>query len=182
LFGIEDQPGRVVPTDVPRLWLLTNAVADAGANPAQVVAVQRAGIEQMRDHYDVIVLDTAPLLTTNDPIDVVSVADLVVLVVRAGQTRNEALRQGVEIMDNHRVPVAGVVLVGVTSVPNAYYYYYASDTARAARNAVKSASEARSASAQGAGHNGSSNGNGASLAAGNGDGGAASRNPDTLPN
>jgi len=143
MFGMENDPGKAIPTNVPRLSLVTNAVADASVNPAQVVATQRAGVEQMRDRYDVIVLDTAPLLTTNDPIDVVSAADLVVLVVRSGQTRKEALRQAVEIMDNHKVPVAGVVLTGVTSVPNAYYYYYASDTARAARTAVRSNSGGR---------------------------------------
>ena len=136
MFDQPDDPGKVVATSVPNLWLVTNAVADAGANPAKVVAVQRAAIEQMRDHYDVIVLDTAPLLTTNDPIDVVSVADTVVLVVRAEQTRAEALRQAVQTMEHHKVRVAGVILVGVTSVPNAYYYYYSRDTARAAKSAV----------------------------------------------
>src|SRR4051812_27356066 len=83
--------------------MVTNAVADAGANPAKVVAVQRAAVEQKRDHYDVVVLDTAPLLATNDPIDVVRVADTVVLVVRAEQTRTEALRQAVQSIEHHKV-------------------------------------------------------------------------------
>jgi capsular exopolysaccharide synthesis family protein len=171
LFRVEDKPGKVVPTGYPRLSIVTNAVSDASANPAQVVALQRAGIEQMRDRYDVIVMDTAPLLTTNDPIDVVSVADLVVLLVRASQTRKEALRQAVEVMDNHRVRVAGVLLVGVTSVPNAYYYYYSSDAARAAKTALRetakptrrgSASRRSSAPALGASGNGAG-GNGAGV-------------------
>jgi capsular exopolysaccharide synthesis family protein len=136
MFDQPDEPGKVVATTVPNLWMVTNAVADAGANPAKVVAVQRAAVEQMRDRYDVIVLDTAPLLTTNDPIDVVRVADTVVLVVRADQTRAEALRQAAQTMEHHKVRVAGVILVGVTSVPNAYYYYYSRDTARAAKTAL----------------------------------------------
>jgi capsular exopolysaccharide synthesis family protein len=180
MFGMENDPGKAIPTNFPRLAIVTNAVADASANPAQVVATQRAGIEQMRDRYDVIVLDTAPLLTTNDPIDVVSVADLVVLVVRAGQTRKEALRQAVEIMDNHKVPVAGVVLTGVTSVPNAYYYYYASDTARAARTAVKSTSSGRRTRAVSSGSANKANGNGGEPTSGNGDGNARTRDPDAL--
>jgi capsular exopolysaccharide synthesis family protein len=178
MFRVEDQPGKAVSTGIPRLSVVTNAVADAGANPAQVVATQRAGVEQMRDRYDVIVLDTAPLLTTNDPIDVVSVADLVVLIVRAGQTRKHALQQAVELMENHRVPVAGVVLVGVTSVPNAYYYYYASDTARAAKTAVKSAPDSTS----GSGRRGGRHAKGSvDAAGGNGSGSARPRNPDALP-
>ncbi len=136
MFDQPDEPGKVVATTVPNLWMVTNAVADAGANPAKVVAVQRAAVEQLRDNYDIILLDTAPLLTTNDPIDVVRVADTVVLVVRAEQTRAEALRQAVQTMAHHKVRVAGVILVGVTSVPNAYYYYYSRDTARAAKTAV----------------------------------------------
>lgn len=146
MFEQPDEPGKVVATTVPNLWMVTNAVADAGANPAKVVAVQRAAVEQMRDHYDIIVLDTAPLLTTNDPIDVVRVADTVVLVVRADQTRAEALRQAVQMMAHHKVRVAGVILVGVTSVPNAYYYYYSRDTARAAKTAVGDADDLSGAS------------------------------------
>jgi capsular exopolysaccharide synthesis family protein len=192
MFNVQDQPGKVVATGYPRLSIVTNAVADPSANPAQVVALQRAGIEQMRDRYDVIVMDTAPLLTTNDPIDVVSVADLVVLVVRAGQTRREALRQAVEIMDNHRVKIAGVVLVGVTSVPNAYYYYYSSDAAKAAKTAIRDSNQStrrrggtpssRKSAALGAGENGA-NGNsaGANGAGANGadDEGGVAPQPDT---
>jgi Mrp family chromosome partitioning ATPase len=187
MFGVEDQPGKAVRTSYPRLSIVTNAVSDAGANPAQVVALQRAGIEQMRDRYDVIIMDTAPLLTTNDPIDVVAVADLVVLIVRASQTRKEALRQAVEIMDNHRVPVAGVVLVGVTSVPNAYYYYYSSDAARAAKTALRSTGDApprgrsgASGRALKAGAGTSDNGNGNGTATANGE--PPARDADVLPN
>jgi Mrp family chromosome partitioning ATPase len=65
------------------------------------------------------------------------VADVVVLVARAGQTRYEGLRQSTEMLEHQHLNVAGVVLVGVTSVPNAYYYYYTSSTARAAKSATK---------------------------------------------
>jgi capsular exopolysaccharide synthesis family protein len=186
MFNLENAPGKAIPTGVPRLAMVTNAVSDASANPAQVVATQRAGIEQMRDRYDVIVLDTAPLLTTNDPIDVVSAADLVVLVVRAAQTRKEALRQAVEVMDNHRVPIAGVVLTGVTSVPNAYYYYYASDTARAARTAVKTTTGRRGTNSERGSRDTRAKGKNGTAALppagnGNGNGGARQRDPDALP-
>ena len=181
MFGVEDQPGRAVPTGYPRLAIVTNAVDDASANPAQVVALQRAGVGQMRDRYDVIVMDTAPLLTTNDPIDVVSVADLVVLVVRASQTRKEALRQAVEVMDNHRVKVAGVLLVGVTSVPNAYYYYYSSDAARAAKSAIRDSGTRGRGSRRAPD---SSRQGGAELPAGNanGNGDGTPHETDVLPN
>jgi capsular exopolysaccharide synthesis family protein len=184
MFGVEDQPGRAVPTGYPRLSIVTNAVGDASANPAQVVALQRAGVEQMRDRYDVIVMDTAPLLTTNDPIDVVSVADLVVLVVRASQTRKEALRQAVEIMDNHRVKVAGVLLVGVTSVPNAYYYYYSSDAARAAKSAMRTEETRSRGGGRGSGRaqDPALGRGGKEIAGSNGNGDGTPIDTDALPN
>lgn len=134
-FDVVDTPGRIIPSGIPGLSLVTNAVDDPGANPARIVGVQRAAVEQMRERFDIVILDTAPLLTTNDPVDVLPVADVVVVVVRAGHTRREALEQAAELLDHHKASVGGVILNGVSSASNAYYYYYSSDTARAARRA-----------------------------------------------
>ena len=82
MFGVPDEPRRVQDTAVPGVKVVTNVLGEAGANPAQVVAAQRQVINSARSRFDVVILDTAPLLTANDAIEVVGAADLVLLVAR----------------------------------------------------------------------------------------------------
>jgi len=74
--------------------------------------------------FDIVLLDTAPLLTTNDATDVLSVADQVVIVVKSGKTHKEAADRAAELLERRNGPVLGVILVGATDVPTSRYYYY----------------------------------------------------------
>lgn len=118
-------PRKVVDSRVPGVRMVQNVVTDArGANPAAVVAEQRKLAEAARKHFDVVVLDTAPVLSTNDALDVLPVADQVVVVARAGRTTDEAADRAAEKLERLGAPVAGVILVGASSSAGSRYYYY----------------------------------------------------------
>jgi len=126
-FGVEDRAGVVQKTPVPDVWLVTN-VSQRWDSPGVIAAAQRELVAKARPHFDVIVLDTAPLMSTSDPIDVVAAADLVVLVGRPGQTDREDAKQAVEILERHRAEIAGLLLTAVDpgdKVSSSYYYSYA---------------------------------------------------------
>ena len=86
-FGVDDEPRRVLETNVPGVKVVTNVLSDPGSNPAQVVAAQRQVVAAARGRFDVILLDTAPLLTANDAVELVTSADLLLLVGRVGEGR-----------------------------------------------------------------------------------------------
>ncbi len=118
-------PRKVVDSRVPGVRMVQNVVTDArGANPATVVAEQRKLAEAARKHFDIIVLDTAPVLSTNDALDVLPVADQVVVVARAGRTTDEAADRAAEKLERMGAPVAGVILVAASSSTGSRYYYY----------------------------------------------------------
>ena len=118
-------PRKVVDSRVPGVRMVQNVVADArGANPATVVAEQRKLAEAARKHFDVVLLDTAPVLSTNDALDVLPVADQVVVVARAGRTTDESADRAAEKLERLGAPVAGVILVGASSSTGSRYYYY----------------------------------------------------------
>jgi len=109
--------------------LITN-VSHRWDSPGVVAGQQREIVAQARSRFDVVLLDTAPLLSTSDPIDVVSAADYVVLVGRPGQTDRDDARQVTEILERHRVAIAGVLLSAVDpgdKVASSYYYSYAAE-------------------------------------------------------
>lgn len=123
-LGVDTHLAKVMPTDLPNVHLLAQ-VTDAPdvANPADVIATQHAVIAEARRRFDVVVLDTAPLLTTNDANDVLDAADLVVVVSRAGRTTRETADRCAEALERRRAPVLGVVLVAAADAPSGRYYY-----------------------------------------------------------
>jgi Mrp family chromosome partitioning ATPase len=123
-LGATDPSARVVATEVPNVHLLARVTDEAEANPAEVIATQRAAIEEARRRFDVVVLDTAPLLTTNDANEILDATDLVVVVARAGRTTTEAADRCAEQLDRRKAPVLGVVLVAATDAPMGRHYYY----------------------------------------------------------
>jgi Mrp family chromosome partitioning ATPase/capsular polysaccharide biosynthesis protein len=123
-FGITDEPRRVHETSVPGVKLVTNVLSDPTANPSQVVAAQRQVVNAARGRFDVILLDTAPLLTANDAAELVGSADLVLLVARSEMTSVDSATRAIDLLNRLEAPLGGVVVCGVKSVSNDYYYYY----------------------------------------------------------
>jgi non-specific protein-tyrosine kinase len=85
----------------------------------------RMAIEEARRVADVVVIDTAPLLTTSDAANLVTLADAVVVVARAGRTSTEVAQRTMDLLARLGAHVNGAVLNAVTemSIPRRYYYY-----------------------------------------------------------
>jgi Mrp family chromosome partitioning ATPase len=123
-FGIADEPRRVHETSLPGVKVVTNVLSDAAANPSQFVAAQRQVIAAARGRFDVILLDTAPLLTANDAVELVGSADVVLLVARAERSRFDSAARSVDLLNRLDAPLGGVVLTATKAAANDGYYYY----------------------------------------------------------
>ena len=80
-------------------------------------------ISSARSRFDVVILDTAPLLTANDAIELVGAADLVLLVARPDLSTTDTAQRSMDLLNRLDAPLAGVVLVAVAEGANEYYYY-----------------------------------------------------------
>jgi Mrp family chromosome partitioning ATPase len=130
-FGIADVPGAIVDCGIAGVQVVTSMAVGQSAAPAQVVEAQRRLIQTTRRHYDIVLLDTAPLLSTNDAIDIAPLADLVLVVAQYGVTKQHHARRTAEVLQRLRAPVGGLVFVATpTSGDDAgYAYYYGSQSA-----------------------------------------------------
>ena len=128
-LGIEDTPRRVVGTRIPGVKAITNVLDDTDDNPARIVAEQRRLINAARGQFDVMILDTAPLLSANDAVELVGCADLVLLVAKAEQSTTIDAARAIEMLERVNAPVAGVVFMGASEMPNSYYNYYRREAA-----------------------------------------------------
>jgi Mrp family chromosome partitioning ATPase len=129
-LGGSDEARKVVQSDIPGVRMVNNVLSSPNANPAEVTAAQRRVVEAARGIFDIIILDTAPLLSTNDASELIGVADVVLLVARAGRTTKPAAARATEVLQRLEATVAGVALLGARYVPSSQYYYYATEEGR----------------------------------------------------
>lgn len=114
---------QTIKTGIDNLTLIADVAEGGAENPTAIVEAQRNLIRKARDHYDVILLDTAPLLATNDALSLLPVVDLVVLVAREGRTDSEGAAETVDVLQRRRANLAGVVLTGSSGYGRSRYYY-----------------------------------------------------------
>ncbi len=94
-------------------------------NPAELITSARfqAIIEEYREHYDYILIDTPPLLAVTDPSVVCRYVDLVYLVMRIRNgVRTNSLRAK-EIIDSMGVELGGVIINGLRRRDHKNYEY-----------------------------------------------------------
>ncbi len=131
LLGDAHDPPPVDDVLAPRLTKLDNVhlvtgigEGSADANPIEVVALQQQVIDAQRGNYDVILLDTAPFLATNDASELLPRTDLVAVVVRSGKTTAESAHRTAEVLQRFAAPVLGVIFNGSDQTRGAQYFYY----------------------------------------------------------
>ena len=81
-------------------------------------------VEELSTLYDIVVFDSPPLLAVADAKIICSSVDVVVLVVRAGRTTKEGLREARGMLYPMVDEDVGVVLNGFDAERHSYRYYY----------------------------------------------------------
>lgn len=95
-------------------------------NPSELLGSKGMNtmLEQAKNEYDVIILDTPPVLAVTDAQILSNVADGVVLVVSSGKTETEAAKKAKELLESAKAKILGVVLNNKKVQDSQYYYYY----------------------------------------------------------
>jgi polysaccharide biosynthesis transport protein len=93
-------------------------------NPAELIESQRMRklIQWGEDHYDRVIVDTPPAAVVADAIPLVPMVSGVVIVVRLGYSRRDAVERLHTQLSNVDAPVLGVVLNGTVARKSDYQY------------------------------------------------------------
>lgn len=105
-----EQPLAVRQTEIPRLSILPAGMP--APNPAELLANGRFQqlIDTLKEQYDRVVIDTAPVNVVSDTLSLVSAVQTIVLVVRNGSTSRKLVRRAIELLRRAHVRPDGVVL------------------------------------------------------------------------
>jgi capsular exopolysaccharide synthesis family protein len=118
-----EHPDNPQMTRAENLWFIP--APRSAASPAVVIEELGAIIERWRDEFDIVLLDTPPMLTTNDATDLLASADQTLLVIRSGQTRSVAAERVSGLLARFGAPVIGTIFNGCSAADmEGYYGYY----------------------------------------------------------
>jgi tyrosine-protein kinase Etk/Wzc len=121
------QPRAIRETPVARLSVLTCGALPVNAANLLSGTRMRVLLRELEEQFDIIVLDTPPVLATADASIVASLTDGVLLVVRAGTTDKNAAQRAYQQLANVGARVVGTVLNdpgGEVAKEGDYYYPY----------------------------------------------------------
>ena len=126
-------------TQVPNLDMIP--CGPIPPNPSEILGSPRMAdlLEELRKSYGQVVIDTPPITAVTDAVVIGRLVDGAVVVIRAGATPREIVRNGLTQLKVVSSPILGVVLNGVDMDRDGsyyyqyYYYYYGEDGSRKRR-------------------------------------------------
>lgn len=114
----------VKPTSQANLWVLPSGPIPP--NPSELLGSKGmiALLQVVQEQYDIIILDSPPVLAVTDAQVLANVVDGVVLVVSSGKTEIDSAKKAKELLDSAKAKILGVVLNNKKAQDSQYYYYY----------------------------------------------------------
>jgi capsular exopolysaccharide synthesis family protein len=111
---------------VANLWVMP--AGKIPPNPAELLGSNRFGelLGSLKEHFDLVVVDTPPVMAVTDAAIAAHRASGVLFVVASDQTSRHAAQQALDQLEHARARFVGAVLNRVDLENNAYYYsrYY----------------------------------------------------------
>ena len=113
-------------TDSAASELVCITAGSPAPRPAEMLGSKRFAdfLGQVSEAYDVVVLDTSPLLPVADTLELLPHADGIVLCVRAGQTRRDEARAAKAALEHLPEKPTGLVVTDIRPGDEADYGYY----------------------------------------------------------
>jgi capsular exopolysaccharide synthesis family protein len=95
-------------------------------NPSELLSSRRMRdlLEYATNHFDIVVFDSAPLITVTDTIILSALVDGTVLVVKAGKTTFDIAKRGLKLLMDANIKILGAVLNGMDTEKEGYRYLY----------------------------------------------------------
>ena len=118
---------EIIIQPLPNLDLLT-----AGTVPPNPVTLLDSHsmedlINQARNNYDFVIIDSAPLMAVADPLIISKLVDGILLVVRLGQVDSGEVVMAKSLLDQSKTPILGMLLNGISEQNTYGGYSYGRD-------------------------------------------------------
>jgi hypothetical protein len=123
-IGAQELTSAFSATRLPNLNLLEMDSLAGEFNLLPLAARTKAIIETLREiGTATVVVDAPPILHSPEILEIVSLGDAVVLVVRAGKTRREVVKRAITGLERAQIRIYGIALnFRVEHIPSFFYH------------------------------------------------------------
>jgi capsular exopolysaccharide synthesis family protein len=120
----QDYANYIWETNAPGLMVLTGGPIPP--NPAELVGSRRMEslIEEVSEQFDIVLIDTPPIVAVTDAAILAQVVDGVILVLASGEVNKDYALRAKEQLDKVGAKILGAVLNKADLKTSEYYYYY----------------------------------------------------------
>ena len=113
-------------TSIPNIWILPSGLIPP--NPAELLNSKKMKetLETLKEMFDIVLLDTTPVLAVIDAVILSSLVDSTILVIQAGTTAHKPLSSAVHDLERGKAKVMGVLFNQLKVSKGDYYFmdYY----------------------------------------------------------
>lgn len=98
-------------------------------NPSEMLssAAMNKLLDVLKEEYDILMLDSPPIETFTDAQILAAKVDGAILVVQAGESKIESVKEAKNLLDRVGANIIGVVMNRISNSKKRYYYYYEND-------------------------------------------------------
>lgn len=116
----------IVKTSEKNLFLLPSG--SPPPNPSELIGSERTQylIAKLKKQFDVIIIDSSPVMPASDALMLAPQVDGVVVVVKAGDANRKIIKDAVDQLQHTQANILGVALNAVNRTESGYYKYYES--------------------------------------------------------
>jgi len=123
---VSDVSSLIHPTKIENLFILT--AGGLPPNPSELLgsAIMSRLVDQLEKEWDMVVIDSPPIIAVTDASMISGEIDAIALVVKAGHTEKSAVDRAMDTIRNVKAPLIGAILNGANqeSLGGKYAYYY----------------------------------------------------------
>lgn len=116
----------VKPTMIDNLYVVTSGPLPP--NPSEILSSKKMKdfIQKARSEFSTILFDSPPIIAVTDAAVLSSIVDGLILVIKAHQTRRDAIKRALNLLESVKAKVYGSLLnsVNIERTYGSYYYYY----------------------------------------------------------
>ena len=95
-------------------------------NPAELLSSKKMAqiLEKLHETFDVVLIDTPPVLSVTDAVALSTMVDGVLVVAKPGSTKSAAFKQALEALQRVNANILGAVMNDIEPRNSRYGYYY----------------------------------------------------------
>ncbi len=114
------------PTVIDNLYVVT--CGPLPPNPSEILSSNKMKefIQRTQAEFDSVLFDSPPVIAVTDAAVLSSMVDGIILVIKAHQTRRDAIKRALSLLESVKAKVYGSLLnsVNIERTYGSYYYYY----------------------------------------------------------